>query len=120
LGEPVSLLLLEGDLLVGLVFGAADLFVENCEEARAFPFCEICEVVLELAISRVEDKLTIRRGPWLLGGLREECEPLGHSGFFVVIHISPTMISLLHVSEQHDTSLSPRVSIISIPEFIPL
>ena len=36
---------------------------------------------------------------------------------FVVIRISPTVISLLRVSEHRDTSSSPRASVISIPEF---
>ena len=36
---------------------------------------------------------------------------------FVVTRISPTVISLLRVSEHRDTSLSPRASVISIPEF---
>ena len=36
---------------------------------------------------------------------------------FVVTRISPTVISLLHVSEHQDTSSSPHASVISIPEF---
>ena len=36
---------------------------------------------------------------------------------FVVTRISPTVISLLRVSEHRDTSSSPRASVISIPEF---
>jgi hypothetical protein len=35
--ETVSLLLLEGCLLVGLVVVSGDLFVEDCEEARVSP-----------------------------------------------------------------------------------
>jgi hypothetical protein len=53
-------------------------------------------------------------------GLREEGEPSWRSGAFVVTHISPTVISLLYVSEYRDTSSSPRASVISIPEFISL
>jgi hypothetical protein len=72
-------------------------------------------VVLELAISGVEEKLTIRRGPQLCGGLGEEGEPSWHSGAFMVTHISPTVISLLYVSERRDTYSSPHASVISIP-----
>jgi hypothetical protein len=77
-------------------------------------------VVVELAISGLEDKLTIRRGPYLRGGLGEEGEPLWRSGAFMVTRISPTVISLLYVSEHRDTSSSPRAPVISIPEFISL
>jgi hypothetical protein len=37
--------------------------VEDYEEAQAFSLRGICEVVVELAISGVEEKLSIRRGP---------------------------------------------------------
>jgi hypothetical protein len=59
----VSLLLLEGDLLVGLAVGAS--VTSSCKIVKrlGLPLHESCEVVVELAISRVEEKLTIRRGP---------------------------------------------------------
>jgi hypothetical protein len=72
-------------------------------------------VVVELAISGVEEKLTIRRGPQLRGGLGEEGEPSWHSRAFVVTRMSPMVISLLYVTEHLDTSSSPRASVISIP-----
>jgi hypothetical protein len=55
-----------------------------------------------------------------VGGLREEGEPSWRSGAFVVSRSSPTVISLLYISEHWDISSSPRASIISIPEFISL
>jgi hypothetical protein len=75
-------------------------------------------VVVELAIFRVEEKLTIRRRPSFVGGLRVEGDPSWRPGAFVVTRISPTVISLLHVSQHPDTSSSPRASVISIPKFI--
>jgi hypothetical protein len=39
-----------------------------------------CEVVVELAISEAEEKLTIRKGPNFVEGLGEEGEPSWHSG----------------------------------------
>jgi hypothetical protein len=38
-------------------------------------------------------------------------------GAFVVTRISPTVISLLHISANRDTSSSPCSSVISMPEF---
>ena len=58
----MSLLLLEG--VPPRRFGGCDrgdLFVEDCEEARVFSLRGDCEVVVELAISGVEEKLTIRK-----------------------------------------------------------
>ncbi|KAK1642361.1 hypothetical protein QYE76_060166 [Lolium multiflorum] len=48
-----------GDLLVGC---PGDLFVEDCEGAGLL-LRGACEVVVELAISGAEEKLTIRKGP---------------------------------------------------------
>ena len=58
----MSLLLLEG--VPPRRFGGCDrgdLFVEDCEEARVFSLRGDCEVVVKLAISRVGEKLTIRK-----------------------------------------------------------
>jgi hypothetical protein len=59
----MSLLLLEGDLLVGLAVGASVTSSWKIVKRPGLPLCGSCEVVVELAISRVEEKLTIRRGP---------------------------------------------------------
>jgi hypothetical protein len=54
---------LEGDLLVGLVIDAS--VTSSCKIVKrpGLPLHGSCEVVVELAISRVEEKLSIRRGP---------------------------------------------------------
>jgi hypothetical protein len=54
---------LEGDLLVGLAVGVAVTSSWKIVKRPGFSLREICEVVVELTISRVEEKLTIRRGP---------------------------------------------------------
>jgi hypothetical protein len=59
----VSLLLLEGDFLVGLAVGASVTSSWKIVKRLGLPLCRSCEVVVELAISGVEEKLTIRRGP---------------------------------------------------------
>jgi hypothetical protein len=59
----VSLLLLEGDLLVGLVVGASMTSSWKIVKRPRLPLRGSYEVVVELAIFRVEEKLTIRRGP---------------------------------------------------------
>jgi hypothetical protein len=59
----VSLFLLEDDLLVGLAVGASVSSSWNIVKRPGLPLCGSCEVVVELAISGVEEKLTIRRGP---------------------------------------------------------
>jgi hypothetical protein len=59
----VSLLLLEGDLLVGLTVGASVTSSWKIVKMPGLPLRGSCEVVVELAISVVEEKLTIRRGP---------------------------------------------------------
>jgi hypothetical protein len=59
----MSLLLLEGDLLVGLAVGASVTSSWKIVKRPGLPLHGSCEVVVELAISGVEEKLTIRRGP---------------------------------------------------------
>jgi hypothetical protein len=59
----VSLLLLEGDLLVGLAVGASVTSSWKIVKRPRLSLRGSCEVVVELAISGVEEKLTIRRGP---------------------------------------------------------
>jgi hypothetical protein len=59
----VSLLLLEGDLLVGLAVGASMTSSWKIVKRPGLPLRGSCEVVVELAIFGVEEKLTIRRGP---------------------------------------------------------
>jgi hypothetical protein len=59
----VSLLLLEGDLLVDLAVGASVTSSWKIVKRRGLPLRGSCEVVVELAISGMEEKLTIRRGP---------------------------------------------------------
>ena len=64
----MSLLLLEGDLLVGLV----SVPVTSSWKIVKGPGLLLrgaCEVVLELAISGVEEKLAIRKGPISFVGL---------------------------------------------------
>ena len=50
----MSLLLLEGDLLVGLVVSAAVSSSWKIVKRPELLLCGACEVVVELAISRVE------------------------------------------------------------------
>ena len=59
----MSLLLLEGDLLVGLAVGAPVTSLWKIVKRPGLLLRGACEVVLELAISGVEEKLTIRKGP---------------------------------------------------------
>lgn len=73
----MSLLLLEGDLLVGLAVGAAVFSSWKIVKRPGLLLRGACEVVVELAISGVEEKLAIRKGPipsW--DRLGEEGEPL--------------------------------------------
>ena len=58
----MSLLLLEGDLLVGLV-GVPVTSLWKIVKRPGLLLRGTCEVVLELAISGVEEKLAIRKGP---------------------------------------------------------
>ena len=55
----MSLLLLEGDLLVGLAVGAAVTSSWKIVKRPELVLRGACEVVLELSISGVEEKLTI-------------------------------------------------------------
>ena len=59
----MSLLLLEGDLLVGLAVGATVTSSWKIVKRLELLLRGACEVVLELAISGVEEKLAIRKGP---------------------------------------------------------
>jgi hypothetical protein len=59
----VILLLLEGDLLVGLAVGASVTSSWKIVKRPGLSLRGSCEVIVELAISGVEEKLTIRRGP---------------------------------------------------------
>ena len=58
----MSLLLLEGDLLVGLV-GVPVTSSWKIVKRPGLLLRGACEVVLELSISGVEEKLAIRKGP---------------------------------------------------------
>ena len=62
----MSLLLLEGDLLVGLV-GAPEISSWKIVKGPGLLLRGACEVVVELAISGVEKKLAIRKGLFLRG-----------------------------------------------------
>jgi hypothetical protein len=53
------------------------------------------EVVLGLAISRVEEKLAIRRSPIFVRGKEKKVSLSGVRGSSVVTRTSPTVISLL-------------------------
>ena len=57
----MSLLLLEGDLLVGLAVGAAVISSWKIVKRPGLLLRGGCEVVVELAISGVEEKLAIRK-----------------------------------------------------------
>jgi hypothetical protein len=57
--------------------------------------CGACEVVLELAISGVEEKLAIRRSPIFVRGKEKKVSLGGVRGSSVVTHTSPMVISLL-------------------------
>ena len=78
-------------------------------------------MVVGLAISGVEEKLTIRKKALTsCGGLGEEGEPSWRTGVLRGIRTSPTVTTFLREREHRDTSSSPRVSVISIPEFTSL
>ena len=59
----MSLLLLEGDLLVGLAVGAPVTSSWKIVKRPGILLRGACEVVVELAISGVEEKLALRKGP---------------------------------------------------------
>ena len=65
----MSLLLLEGNFLVGLAVGAPVISSRKIVKRSGLLLRGACEVVLELAISGVEEKLTIRKGPSSFVGL---------------------------------------------------
>ena len=73
----MRLLFLEGNLLVGLAVGTVVFSSWKIVKRPGILLRGACEVVVELAISGVEEKLAIRKGPipsW--DRLREEGEPL--------------------------------------------
>ena len=57
------MLLLEGDLLVVLAVGAPVISSRKIVKRPGLLLRGACEVVVELAISGAEEKLTIRKGP---------------------------------------------------------
>ena len=63
----MSLLLLEGDLLVGLAVGAPVISSRKIVKRPGLLLRGACEVVVELVISGVEKKLAIRKGLFLRG-----------------------------------------------------
>ena len=67
----MSLLLLEGDLLVGLAVGVAVISSWKIVKRPGLLLRGGCEVVVELAISGVEEKLAVVKEPLLRGGLKE-------------------------------------------------
>jgi hypothetical protein len=64
-------------------------------KSPAFSFVELCEVILELAISRVEEKLAIRRSPIFVRGKEKKVSLGGIRGSSVVTRTSPMVNSLL-------------------------
>ena len=65
----MSLLLLEGDLLVGLAVSAPMISSRKIVKRPGLLLRGGCEVVVELTISGVEEKLTIRKGSLSFVGL---------------------------------------------------
>ena len=59
----MSLLLFEDDLLIGLAVGATMTSSWKIVKRPELLLRGACEVVLELAIFGVEEKLAIRKGP---------------------------------------------------------
>jgi hypothetical protein len=57
--------------------------------------CGACDVVLELAISGVEEKLAIRKSPIFVRGKEKKVSLGGVWGSSMVTRVSPTVISLL-------------------------
>jgi hypothetical protein len=66
-------------------------FVKRCE----LLLHGACEVVLELAISGVEENLAKRRSPIIMRGKEKKVSLRGVQGSFVVTRTSPMVISLL-------------------------
>ena len=87
----MSLLLLEGYLLVGLAVGSAVSFSWKIVKRPGLLLRGACEVVVELAISGVEEKLSIRKGLLLCGIDSEKKVSLrGVGKSFMEPHTSPT------------------------------
>jgi hypothetical protein len=68
------MLLLEGELLVGLVVGAAMTSSFKIMKRHELLLHEACQMVVEFSISGVEDNLSIRRDPNFVEGFGEEGE----------------------------------------------
>jgi hypothetical protein len=63
---------LEGDLLLGLTVGVAVTSSWKIVKRPGLSLRGVCQVVVELAISGVEEKLTIRRGPSFVGDSKKK------------------------------------------------
>ena len=86
----MSLLLLEGDLLVGLELGALVTSSWKIVKRPGLLLCGSCKVVMELAISEVEENLAIRKGHILRGfGLEKKVSLRVRWESFVEPHTSP-------------------------------
>jgi hypothetical protein len=83
------------------VFGKLDTFWTYQSSSWKFVkrpgllLCGACEVVLELSISGIEEKLAIRRNLIFVWGKENKVSLGGIQGSFVVTHTSPMVISLL-------------------------
>jgi hypothetical protein len=88
----VSLLLLEGDLLVGLAVGDVVTCLWKIVKRHGLLLDRCCEVVFELLISGVEEKLAIRKKVVVLCEFRLEKKVSLHGvrKIFMVARISPT------------------------------
>ena len=74
-------------------------------------------MVVELAISGVEEKLTIRKGLFLRGiGSEKKVSLRGVGKSFVGSHLSKRDVPSCKGREHGNTSSSPRASVISILE----
>jgi hypothetical protein len=111
-------LLLEGDLLVGLAVGAPVISSRKIVKRTGLLLRGAFEVVLELAISEVEEKLTIRKGSLSFVGLarrrRRDFVALGNPSWDP--HLSKRDVPSCKGRKHSNTSSSPRASFISIPE----
>jgi hypothetical protein len=93
----VSLLLLEGSLLVVVEVGSAVTSSWKIVKRPKILLRGACEVVSELAISRVDEKITIRRDHNSMGSEKDVNFHIVRRPFMVTC-ISPTVISL-HTSK---------------------
>ena len=92
----MSLLLLEGDLLVGLELGAAVTSSWKIVKRLGLLLHGACEVVVELAISGVEEKLAIRKGHILCGfGLEKKVSLRVHWG---ILRGAPHLSNVMYLT----------------------